>query len=162
MKLLLSEAARSLGVHPLNLLLYLGELEGLQFDEIWPDVDESWIQCIKEIHHGEFELRQDLDHSRAAGACLSPDLGDEAMVVIEKLWRHNKWGVARVSIEGMQNITHLGSNELKAAVEQLRDAGLLLSPSEDTYSLNSAKKGEVEALVGRHLSGQGETTVPLP
>jgi hypothetical protein len=106
MKLPTADAALSLSptLHPLNLLLYLSEL-GYTFEDVWPDIEETWIESVRATDWNKFAPTKQRDNDNIvlfAKSSQNSDLriSDEAGLVVEKLWRNSKWGHAHVTLEG--------------------------------------------------------------
>lgn len=150
MKMPTSDAARELGVHPANLLLMLSGMVG-SLEDCWPEVDRGLVDTALALdpsrrrqrgQEAEGEKIPDREsESQAVKLRVSPD----AARIIEKLWRHDKWGKATVTLRTLQNEYCKGVEDIDEAVKELRKIELLITgSSKDTYSLNPAKKGEIE------------------
>ncbi|MFI5399074.1 MAG: hypothetical protein ACHQ9S_26380, partial [Candidatus Binatia bacterium] len=68
---------------------------------------------------------------------------------MDKLERHDKWGGTSVSLRTLRNNYCQGLRDLDEAVHALVDEGLLLQGDEreGPFSLNPARKGEIERIV---------------
>ena len=144
------EAARTLDLHPANLLLHLSSL-GMEFDDVWPDVDNAWIETLKQSDYARFghdvPLVTSADDSGPAEEQEDLGVTDDAALVIEKLWRNEKWGKAYVSLESIQKHTHLAPSQLKAAVVDLVKLDLLQEHgSGGPYSLNTGQRAKIEGI----------------
>jgi RIO-like serine/threonine protein kinase len=69
--------------------------------------------------------------------------------VADKLYQQRKWGNTSVPFEGLVHMTRLPSHEVERAIMELRTRGFLDSDraEQGQYSLNSAKRREIELLV---------------
>lgn len=143
------EAARTLGLHPVRLLLYLAEVGVPSFEEFWPEIEDSWVEAIRRAHWdhlGPKRPNYTSDTSQAsASRGTDPDLGETAGMVLDKLWRKKKWGVARVTIEALVKMIHRPSVDVETALEELKARRLVLR-HDDQYSLDSSRTAEVERI----------------
>jgi hypothetical protein len=145
------EAAKRLGVHPAILFFYLLELEpSLEFDDVWPEVDEAWIETLavsrgSHVHQPEIKSESPVKEIIRS---MTTELSKEAIHVIDKLRRGRKWGHAAVTLDALKNITHLGSKELQQALDELRKHGFLDLDGDikGTISLNPTKTREIESI----------------
>lgn len=149
MKTRTAEAARSLGLHPTVLLLYLAEAGVTAFDDAWPEVDEVWLTAIRQKHWDRF-LSQRKPAVSLAGIeprpkSAVPALSEEAALVLEKLWRKKKWGAVRVTVEALSNMVHLPASALDGTLEELQARRLVLRHA-DQYSLDPSRSSEIERL----------------
>lgn len=150
MKLRTDEAARQLGMHPANLLLYLVEL-GAPLEEVWPDLEGDWLQAIRSKHWERFGQTADLQASGEGTGVETPHrtlgVSEDASLVIEKLWRKQKWGAVSVSVDSLKRLTHLSPERLGDAIKELCAKGLLTGdPGLGPWSLNPGQKREVDAI----------------
>ncbi len=153
------EAARSLGLHPANLLLHLSSF-GMEFGDVWPDVDTAWIETLKQSDWEKFGYDVPLvTNTNGSGpAEEQEDLGvtDDAALIIEKLWRNERWGNAYVRLESIQRHTHLAPDRLKAAMVELVKLDLLEEHgSGGPYSLNTGRRAEIDR-IARIMVARGE------
>ena len=58
MKVKTCKAAHNLSVHPSRVLQHMAELaESLTFPEVWPEIDEEWVETLFALeHHGTISL----------------------------------------------------------------------------------------------------------
>lgn len=150
MKIRLAKAAEELGVHPLALLLYLGEQE-LPFEEIWPDLDSAWVDTIRARDWKKFGASRVAPHEsreRPEGgpkkAALS--LSQASRQILAKLWRNGRWGDLRVSLDTIRKHYCPNLRDVDAALRELATLGLLSGDSRGPYSLNPSRKGEIDRL----------------
>jgi len=148
------------GLHPFNLMLHLAEI-GAPFEEIWPDVGNSWVESLRAKDRQKFgALGTDVRTAQQVPELKSQeplDLGvsEIAARVIEKLWRNDKWGNAYVSPESIQKHTHLGSSDLSIAIKELVRIDILLSQGHSgPYSLNPARRGIIERIAKIRVSNR--------
>ena len=151
------EAAAVLGVHPLNLVPYLLEL-GVSFEAAWPEIEEDWVEAVrgldwKRFRHPEGEVEGPAGHSEAPPAGM-PSVSESAAQVVEKLWRQRHWGHNTVSWDTLHNHLCQHVRGLEEAVRGLILRGYLVAERpRGPYSLNSAKKGEIERIARARVSG---------
>lgn len=138
-------------LHPTNLLLRLSEV-GYSFDDVWPAIEESWIEAVRPTDWNRFaQTQQNGRHTVEifAQSQLASNLGvsDEAGFVIEKLRSHSKWGRVNISAEAMQKITHLDAGKLETAIQELLRRRLLIQQGRSgAYSLDPGRRSEVERI----------------
>ena len=146
----LHDVAREFEVHPLNLFLALAEL-GAGWADVWPEVDEAWIRTLRDLDGRRIQRpRKEAaagDQRSGTSEPEAPSVSAEAALIIEKMWRNDRWGSAVVSLESMHRHTHIGGAELKAAVEELVAAGLLVGQhANGPYALDSSRRAEIDAI----------------
>lgn len=147
------EAAKSLGLHPANLMLYLIKM-GFSFEDVWPEIEENWIEAVRSEDWQRFGRRIPLSTNPAAipernNERLELPIDQNAALIIEKLWRNDKWGNAYVSVESLHKHTHLQSHQLDLAIRELIKKGFLIDQGNSgPYSLNTGKRAEIERIAG--------------
>ncbi len=144
----LIQAARQVGVHPFNLLLRLSA-SGMDLEDVWPEIDESWLETVRTPGRERVSSRPPAGHTEptpAPRAAMAAKLSRPAEVVIEKLWRGGRWRVAAVSFEQLQKHTHLETPLIEQAVAELTRLGLLSGNQHGPFSLNSARKAEIQQI----------------
>jgi len=154
MKRATAEVALSLSrnLHPANLLLLFSEV-GYAFEEVWPAIEEEWIEAVRAKDWNRFAPSQQrefktvvINAQSEGGPCLPVSEG--AGLVVEKLKRKRKWGDMTVSAEAMQKMTHLDHVDLEMAVKELLRIGLLQKDRSDTYSLDPGRQYEIDRIAG--------------
>jgi hypothetical protein len=148
MKIRTHEAANRLGLHPTALLLYLAEAGATLFDDAWPELDEAWVEAITHAHWDRFGTqRANLEGARLQEPNVASDhaLGESAGMLLEKLWRKDKWGGARVTIEALVNMLHQPASVLDGALEELQAHKFVVRQA-DQYSLDPRRKGEIDRI----------------
>ena len=157
MKRSANQAARSLGLHPANLMLYLAEM-GASFEDVWPEVDDCWIEAVKATDWHKFAGRKPAlvpppEGVPEAHPPSELEVSSDAGLVLEKLWRHSKWGDVSIGREGIEKLTHTHAERLDGAIQELLKRDLLLSQGRfGPYSLNPSKGSEVERIAKAMLS----------
>jgi len=150
-----SDAAKSLNIHPLNLLLRLQSLGGVGSpEECWPVVDEGFIETVKHLDQKTSFPKEAVESQSLGGRQKeserpppSPQVSASAAEVIENLWRKNYWGNKKVRWETMHNHFCRNIKNLKEAVDELVEKGYLTPvPDGDAYSLDPGRKAEIEAI----------------
>lgn len=150
MKIKTAEAARKLSLHPAHLLLFIAELDrSLKYNEIWPEIEQEWIETIA-ITSGHIKSGENKTEKEKA---LVPDvksvdgLSKKAFKLLDKLYRHGKWGHVSVTNEALINMTRLSSRELEEAVGELERKGYLIigSRNRGKISLEPDRKKEINA-----------------
>jgi hypothetical protein len=139
---------------------------GFAFDDIWPVIEESWIEAIRATDWTKFAASKHGDSGIAAlevqsSSGTSPGVSDEAGYLLEKLWRNDKWGSARVSVEAMQKHTHLDAAKLSAAIQELvRRRILVRQGMAGGYSLDPGKRSEIERIANFLISKKASRPHP--
>jgi hypothetical protein len=149
----LHEAARQLGVHPLNLLLrvqkYVGSLE-----DCWPNVADGYLETLKAMRNdrrGEHIASTPVQVTKSSPAPSTTRrvvaLSAGASRVIEKLWRKDRWGDMSVSLPSIQKMCQ-DVSDVEDAVEELVRLGLVNAgeSKRGPFSLVSARKADIEAI----------------
>jgi len=148
MKIKTIEAAKSLGVHPSHLLLHVAELdESLAFNEVWPEMDEGWVETVAAT--GKHRRPRPGSSGEQVGLCGRPEsLSQQAVHVVDKLSRQGKWGNASVAFDALLNLTHVSKRDLEDVIDELRKGGLLDHDGRGrgTISLNPARRKDIERL----------------
>jgi len=157
LKISLAEAARRLDIHPCNLLLYLASV-GVSFEEIFPEIEEDWLDTIRSQDPSRFGTGEHLQPpARPAGPAEEVQrirLGADALTVVDKLKRKGFWGTHRVEATALRHLCRQVS-DLSPALRELSTVGILLGKlPRGPFSLDSSKKAIVEQLLA------GSTTDP--
>lgn len=154
MRIKFIEAAKNLGFGICELMQRLMELDkSLEFVDIWPDVDSSYIETLKVLNlRGEKntgEINSEISDALAEAKEDKIDLSEGAVRIISKLKRHGKWGHAYITLEALINMSHYGQKEIKEILKELSDCGFIDSDmyKKGKISLNPKKRKEIEALV---------------
>jgi len=149
MKINTIESANKIGLHPLEFLLHISELEkSLNFNDIWPEVDETWVKTLSAVIGYQYQNESHNDNiPKFQGSSLN--LSHNAIHVLDKLFRQSKWGSASVTIEALQNITHISKHDLEEVISELRKAAFLDhdGSGRGTISLLSGKRNEIESII---------------
>jgi hypothetical protein len=132
-------------------MLYLSEV-GYAFDQVWPAIEEGWIEAVRAKDWNRFahsQLKQADTVEILAQSEESPYLGvsDDAAFVVMKLKRKGKWGDMTVSTEAMQKMTHLEVGKLDIAIQELLERGLITQEGRSgAYSLVSGSQYEINRI----------------
>ena len=152
MKRTTAEAALSLSkdLHPANLLLLFSDV-GYAFEDVWPVIEEDWIEAVRAKDWNRFapsQLKEVIAVEIYAQSEEAPHLGvsDDAGLVVEKLKRKCKWRDMTVSAEAMQKMTHLEPGNLDMAIHELLRKGLLQKEKSGTYSLDPGRQYEIDRI----------------
>jgi len=150
-KISTSDAARRLRDHPANVVRDVSEMvTGL--DDCWPELDEGFVDTLKTLR-GVHQPEQIDEHTKSAEPAIAPASkprrSSAALKVLDKLERKDKWGGNAIGWDTLRNHYCHGVSGLDDAVDDLvREEFLLAGESRDgPYSLNPARKGEIESLV---------------
>jgi hypothetical protein len=154
-----SDAAKSLGIHPLNLVLKLQSLVGSP-EECWPVVEEGFIETLEHLDQKtafpklHVEPRPvSAEETETERQLAVPQVSASAAKVVEKFCRKNYWGKKRVGWETMHNHLCRNINNLKEVVDELVKKGYLTPVRDgDAYSLNPGRTAEIEAIARRSIA----------
>jgi len=151
MKIRTIEAAKTLGIHPSHLLLHIAQLDAtLTFEDVWPEIEKGFVETVSVSggHRRDHHSQPEQAAKKSEVATVKNDLSKNALRVLEKLWRQNKWGDAFVPLDALAHQAHLGTSEAQEALSELRKRGLLAHDAvgRDTVSLNSGKKKEIDQI----------------
>ena len=140
------EAARSLGLHPANLLLHLSSV-GADFANVWPELDDVWIEEVRRHDWVRFG-RPATNAAHPTSAGLPPrNLSKSAERIIAKLVRKKSWGGNTVGLDTLKNHWCQAIPEFDRALEELLQAELLSTEGlRGPYSLNQSRSGEIERI----------------
>ncbi len=144
-----TEAARSLGLHPANLLLYLAGM-GAEFGDVWPEVDDVWIDELRRQNWDRFGRPA----ASSSGATPPPPpppaslgVSEAAAKVIAKLNHKRFWGSHTVNHEVLRNVFCQSIEGFDDALEELLQKGLLRNEGRrGPYSLNESHSKEIERI----------------
>ena len=152
MKMKTAEAAKSLGIHPAQLFLCIAELDSsLTFSDVWPVIDTNWVEAVrvsKGYAHAAISAKI-AGSPEIARPGLVPSLSENAIRILDKLYRKRKFGKASVTLEALKNLTHIPENDLDNAMAELRKGGFLDTEGRrpGVYSLHSAKTKEIVEII---------------
>lgn len=146
-----SEAARRLRDHPSNVVRQLSAMVG-SLDDCWPDLDHGLVETLERLRGANAKpqpRRKSEEEQPEVGQERKPGRSHASLKVLDKLARKDKWGGNAVGWDTLRNHYCRGENDLDEAVEELVDCGLLLAGQTQggPYSLNPARKGEIEGLI---------------
>ncbi len=159
-----SDAAKSLGIHPLNLLLKLQPLVP-SLEECWPMVDDGFIETLKHLDQKTAFLGEHIErgpatgeHKEGGGRLSQPQVSAGAAKVIEKLWRKSYWGKKEVSWDTLRSHYCQGITNLEGAVAELVRCGYLTRASGGhAYSLNQAYKAAIEDIASSSIAAHSRS-----
>jgi hypothetical protein len=157
-----SEVAGTPSMRPARNLFHAAAInQELTFEDVLPEIDQTVPdimslrpdqQAIPEprLAAGTY-LRAVVTKEPPNGTARRPDVrsSSTSVRVADKLYQQRKWGGTSVPFDALVNITHLPSHEVEKAVIELRARKLLDSDraEQGQYSLNSAKRKEIESLI---------------
>jgi hypothetical protein len=151
MKIRTSEAATNLAIHPSHLLLHVAELDpSLRFEDVWPEIDEGWVESVS-ASGGHRRAPVPLQQQALANHPMaSSRLSNNAVRVVDKLWRQGKWGRVSVAFEALMNLAHVSKRDLEDVLVELRSEGILDPDHDGTgvgkISLNSGRREFIERI----------------
>ena len=148
-----SEAARELGLSPLDLLLHIQPLLPDKSD-FWPDIDAGFIESLVAM---EPKLREKVERAREAPTATAttgqqaPEaqspLSESARLILRKLRSKDNWGKNTVGWDTLHNHYCRGVPDFAEAMEQLLELDLVRADSKrGPFSLNPSQKGTIERL----------------
>jgi hypothetical protein len=157
-----SEVAMTLSIRPARILLHAAGIDPeITFEDAWPEIGQTPPDIIslhpddQTIREGRLPagsyLRAVVTKESPQGIARRPDVPRTSLSarVADKLYQQRKWGNTSVPFEGLVHMTRLPSHEVERAIMELRTRGFLDSDraEQGQYSLNSAKRREIELLV---------------
>lgn len=153
----LSDAAKSMGLHPSKLLQRLSRL-GAPFEACWPCLDGGWLMTLKEIlshEHARISDKELISQEDSSGEEERELLSDKAALIVEKLWRKGCWGDNYVSPASVRKMTGLSESDYKEAVKELQAREFIIMHRESgrSISLNTHCKGEVNRILAWLING---------
>lgn len=158
----LAEAARGLGLHPLNLMVKLRPVVG-GLTDCWPTVEDGFIATIRQLDGLETRIPSKGDSRKLDLPLPSSPVRDAHSAaerkIVEKLYRKKMWPNHPVAPESIQKLCQgFQSGELDDAIENLVRKGLLIKGDghRGPYSLNPPKKGEIEKIAQAEINASGE------
>lgn len=150
MNIKLASAAKELNLHPANIFAYLKEI-GANFEQIWPEVDQTWINIIRDKNRNDFiKNKENTSKYNDKTNILKQNINisEFEKMILKKLYLARKWGGARVSFEQLQKHTRIPGPNLELALLELIEIGYINSENRSgPYSLNSANKAIIENIV---------------
>jgi hypothetical protein len=151
MKQQFHELAKSLDLHPFNLLIHFAEVNA-NFEEIWPDVDEKWAdyikaKCGKGFAKDSNSLTVNKDNEIDIDDQLDYHINEDEKIILQWLSSKGKWAGAYTHADALKKFTHLSPKDLGHALRSLQTKGLLIEHGIGKFSLNSKKKNDIEAII---------------
>lgn len=161
MKKPINEVAKSLGLHPFNLMLYLADMD-YPLEEIWPEIEETWIEGVRSKHWDRF------GHLAGGAKAVSPPRSDDrqtepglsasAVQVLIKLSRKRHWGHNTVSFDTLRNHYCQHVTGIEDALQELQENGFVIAAGKSgPFSLDPGQKGAIETMVQTFLSQQSHS-----
>ena len=152
MKRTTAEVAYSLSrdLHPANLLLLFSEV-GYAFEDVWPAIEEEWIEAVRAKDRSRFAPSPQKEFAAVEISAQSEELpnlpvSEDEGLVVEKLKRKHKWGDMTVSAEALQRMTHINHGDLGMAAQELLRRGLLQKDRSGAYSLEPGRRYEIDRI----------------
>jgi len=146
-----ADAARELGVHPLNLVLRMHGMVGAPPD-FWPSIHPDLVDAMRARMPGRF--RPGVAGSpETTAAHEAPVLGltEDQLKVVVALWRKGRWSFQNgVPVEGIRHFCR-DVDDLEAVLDELCRQGILVrSARRGSYGLNPSRKGIIDHTAERH------------
>jgi hypothetical protein len=151
MKIKTSEAAKSLGLHPSQLFLYIAvSYDFLTFEDVWPEIDQKWVEMRPVVggHHYKHGLEYLQPAQPSQPGVHAHGLSDSAVHVVDKLCRQSKWGRVSVSFDALRKLAHISKSDLEAVLAELRKRTFLDQDGtgRGRISLNPAMRNEIDKI----------------
>ncbi len=158
MKIPINEAAAQLRLHACELVL---ELAGMlaSFDELYPEVDEGFVETLKQMHpEGFVKLSRDATRVPEAPAKVPPSpfarISKDSELLVAVLYHKKHWGTNTVSEATLRNHYCRDLQDFDSAVKELIRAGILTAESpRGPFSLTTKAKPQVEELIRKRERG---------
>lgn len=144
MKKTLCEVAKTFNLPPATLILYLSSL-GAPIDDCWPEVDDIWLDTLRSRYSKHLEVK---DISSTPIQQNQVDISQDAIKLIDKLYRKDYWGNHTISWDSLRNHLMPNVSNLKEIVDELINKGYTRATSfHAPLSLNPDRKMGIESLV---------------
>lgn len=152
MKIPIHKAAAHLRLHPCELVL---ELAGIAaFDELYPEVDEGFVETLKQMHPERFVKPPRIPEAPKVPSPSLPRLSKDSELLVSVLSHKKHWGTNTVSEATLRNHYCRDLQDFDSAVRELTRAGILNAESpRGPFSLNTKAKAQVEELIHRPERG---------
>jgi hypothetical protein len=140
MKKPLHEVAQVLHSHPATIIFTLASL-GAPFEDIYPEVDESWIETLKGLdwkHSGPDKI----EHKNLKAESFS-NLSNTAKKIIDKLERKKHYGKNSISLDIIKNHYCRNQSGFEEAIEELIAIELIKEEAKGFVILNPSKNKEI-------------------
>jgi len=155
MKIPLNEAAAKLRCHPCEVILELTEMIRT-FDELYPEVDEGFIETLKRMHPERFD-RPSSDSCQIQETSVSnsdqglPHLSEDAERLVCILSHKKHWGTNTVSEDTLRNHYCRNLQNCDSAIKELIRSDILMNKSlRGPFSLKTKAKGKVDAVIRKY------------
>lgn len=155
MKLDLVEAAKSLGMHPLRVVMCLAPLVD-DFSDVWPAVEEGLVATLKQMlgKHGiETEKPRYEAEGLSPGKCsqsLEYELNAAEIRCLRKLAKKGFWDKKTLPETALLKSYLQGSDDPAVSIVKLVRLGLLLKHGRHQYSLNPKAGSDIKNLISRN------------
>ena len=148
MKIPINEAARRLHLHPCELVLELAQI-ATSFDDLYPEVDEGFVETLKQMHHELFvKPSRAIDRPIEASSQPLPRFSKDAEHIVYALSRKKHWGTNTVSEATLKNHYCRDLHDFDYAVKELLRVGILTPERpRGPFSLNPKAKVQVDAII---------------
>lgn len=146
MKIPLTEAAKKLNVHPIEVVVALAPLVS-NFFEIYPDIDKGLVQTLGELLHQPRERQAEVPHKPEKLLQLS----EIEKACLEKLARKKFWGHKAISEDVLRKNFPRGSVAPDKSIEKLIELDILVLHGKHKYSLNPQRKEIIDLITKRVL-----------
>jgi hypothetical protein len=155
MKIKTSKVASLLNIHPFHLFQHVAEISNsLAFDEVWPEIEDCWVETVSVASgHRKIEKNIEKNESRKIPNISEQNLSAAAIHLVDKLYRHSKWGNMSVSFEALVKLTHLSMHDIQNAVAELNKRKFLDhdGSGRGTISLHPARRKEIELIIQKQI-----------
>lgn len=140
------EAARSLGLHPANFLLFLSSI-GAEFSNVWPEIEDAWIEEVRRHDWERFGRPAAVAAAPTSAGSGGHTLSKSGERIIAKLVRKKSWGSNTVSLDTLKNHWCQTVPDFDSGLEELLRLEFLHAEGpRGPYSLNQSRSGEIERL----------------
>lgn len=149
MKIRTCDAAKGLAMHPAHFLFYVANLDAsLVFSDVWPEIDEGWVDTVALASGHRRPPSEHLPKPELASIAKSA-ISKNAAHVLDKLSRRGKWGNVSVSLDALQNLTHISRHELEDVISELRKASMLVhdGSGRGSISLDPARRKGIQLII---------------
>lgn len=123
---------------------------GLNFSEIFPQVDDTYVATIKALAPDakpKEERMGTVAQVSPGVTALLASMPPNTVRVLSKMMRRGMWGSHKAVFGMLQQVIFKRVKNLREVVDWLAKNKLLLDHAEDVYSLSVEKKSVIEQLI---------------
>lgn len=153
----LIEAAKELGVHPLQVVLALAPLVN-RFSDVWPEIEDGFIPTLRQLGLSDTSVVTEqespgIPEPAPAGNVLRElQLDNLEIGCLRRLSGKKHWGKNSIPEDVLRSKFLRETADPVEALHRLVKADLLVQHGRHRYALNPHKKAEIEAIISGNSS----------